>query len=62
VKGVRLEFGIGLNVMISFFREVKACRSIMNVKFGGAAVHLMETNRGCVGIAPLIRTLDYLWR
>jgi hypothetical protein len=62
VKRVRLEFCIGLKVMISFFREVKECRSVMNVKLGGAAVHHMETNRGCVAIAPLIRTLDYLWR
>jgi len=31
-KIVRLEVGIGLKVMISFFRNVKACRLIMNVK------------------------------
>jgi len=28
---------------------------------GVAPVHLMETHRGCVGIAPLIRALDSVW-
>jgi hypothetical protein len=32
VTSVRLDFGIGLKVMISFFRKVKACRLVMNLK------------------------------
>jgi len=32
LKTVRLESGFGLKVMISFFRKVKACRLVMNVK------------------------------
>jgi len=31
-------------------------------KDGGVApLYLMETYRGCVGIAPVIRTLDSVW-
>jgi hypothetical protein len=37
--------------------------SLSNVcKEGGVApLHLMQKYRGCVGIAPLIRALFYLW-
>jgi hypothetical protein len=47
---MRPEVGIGLKVMIPFFREVKACRLVMNIKFVGAVapVHLMWRHIGAV--------------
>jgi hypothetical protein len=46
-KSVRLEIGVGLDMMMSFFRRVNACRLLNG-----------DIYRGCVGIAPLILTLE----
>jgi hypothetical protein len=56
LKSVRFEFGNDLDVMTYFFGRVKACCLLMNIN--SVILLLFNSTRSCVGIAPLILTLD----
>jgi hypothetical protein len=64
LKSIRLEIGIDLKVVISFFQESNSMSlsDIEICKDGGVApLYCMDTYKGCVGIAALIRILDSIW-